>query len=361
MGQAEQLSNAATELKTTAGKYTTAASELGSLVGTMSAIMYGLLDYNAGTYVQAAIKAWQRGARDAYRLMDALDSAASAMQTLASGIESHVGAIQSYEGLQNTAFADTPSGSKALQSAEKAATTAWAEIAALSRTFVSTLATSAEPHVVGACSTGNEPLLKGQTDGTNKQQYEHWLQEIIPGLEDYGPEAGAGGAGGGGGGNWWDKFWEDYCQDPSESDKQLGKFQKWLSQRGVTMNITRWPSKVMVSFTVAIGYGSNQILQQALGLNDSGSATRSIVASTLTGLIDGPLYFEKARQWQFTHDYKLNDCTAPMLIGQAGVGMTANTAFLFGELGLQKLWKEFSSTQPHSTQTPTRAPVPPTH
>jgi hypothetical protein len=350
MGQAEQLSYAATELKTAAGKYTTAAGELGSLVGTMSAIMYGLLDYNAGTYIQAAIKAWQRGARDAYRLMDALGSTATAMQTLASGIESHVGAIQSYEGLQNTAYADTPSGSKALQSAENAATTAWSEIASLSRTFVSTLTTSAEPRVIGACSTGNEPLLKGQTDGTNKQQYEHWLQETLPGLEGYGPQTGAGGTGDGG--SWWDTFWADYCQDPSEGDKELGKFQKWLGEHGVTMNITRWPSKVMVSFTVAIGYGSNQILQQALGLNDSGSATRSIIASTLTGLIDGPLYFEKAKQWNFTHDYKLNDCTAPMLIGQAGVGMSANTVFLFGELGLQKLWKAFSSTQAHPTQTP---------
>jgi uncharacterized protein YukE len=188
MSSAEQLSNAATELRATARSYTTVAAEMQGLVVGLSGIVFSLLSTWKGLGSQAFVTAQKQVARDGYRAIDALNGSAATMNSLAGTIENNLGPIYT---AQRIALASTDATQ--IHNAETAAHTALATITSAAVSAGGTLTSEVSPRVSGGCSTGAEPLASGQVDGVT-----HWYTPggrlVVPGgPPPGGPPPGSGG------------------------------------------------------------------------------------------------------------------------------------------------------------------------
>jgi hypothetical protein len=353
MGQAEQLQNAANDLNKAAGIYSATAGEIAQMAGHLTGVVYSLKQLNSGQYVDAAINAWKRGSRDAFRVMDALTATATAMTTLASGIEAQIPAVQKAENQElfgSGSFANSPlisakNGpgnipySPQYLATEQASKTALSEVETLSKTFVSTVGSSALPHVVGACSTGNEPLGPGQTDGT----------DLVITIDDngqlkFGPadgswdETGGGGGGGGGGGNGTggdNGGWDRYCTNPlSGEEALLGNSSEALSKLGLTWKITKTGAAALgVNTFVSTAYSTQLIPQVGIG----SVFFKNIAGGVVMSAVDGYAFINAANNWdrlimtgKSGNRYRLANCSGPLMIIQALLGASSGMAFQYG-------------------------------
>src|SRR5579884_2186831 len=142
----QQLSNAATELRATAQKYTTVADEMLGLVVGLSGIVYGLLTTWKGLGSQAFVTAQKQVARDGYRAIDALKGSAATMNSLAGAIEDNLGPIYT---AHNTALAST--NATQIHQAELAANAASARITSAAIAAGGTLTGEVAPRIAGGC------------------------------------------------------------------------------------------------------------------------------------------------------------------------------------------------------------------
>ena len=127
MAQAAQLYEIATALRTTAGNYGTIGTDLDGVTLSLSLLMENLLTNWQGTSSQAFANACNRAWGDQQNVSISLGTASTALNAVATSIDDNIGPIEKFT---NPAFQSYTIDPQELSTAQKAADTALAAIAA---------------------------------------------------------------------------------------------------------------------------------------------------------------------------------------------------------------------------------------
>lgn len=225
MGEAENLSNAAQALTTTAQQYSSAATEMMGVTGSAVALGHDLSTTWKGQASDSFLHSLDKLSGDSFNLFTAFEQASAVMNGLALAIRAHLDAITTAEHLQQQAegFEQlTPDVLKQLGQAQEAANTAMSTITYLANSAAGSLQSV---NTVGVCSTGlgvfNLDIQTPSKDGKTTIMINGKPMLVIDDatgkiLENNtgGGSGGGGNSGGGGGGNsggtngpWWHEWW----------------------------------------------------------------------------------------------------------------------------------------------------------
>lgn len=151
MSEGDQLIALSGSLKSTGSKYAQVSNELVATLTFLSYIVASLQTTWKGNAPQSFMNAWDRGIRDGAYLSEALASASTAMQSLASAIDSHVGPIADLPLIMQHEV-DPAVISKAKADANTARAAITSAASAANSTLGGLIST------VGVCSNGQGPL-----------------------------------------------------------------------------------------------------------------------------------------------------------------------------------------------------------
>jgi len=351
MGQAEQLSQAASQLTSTASAYTGAANEIQGIMGLTSGVAYGLGATEGGWQgqgYQAFTTAWKQVYGDGEGLTGALTGASGVMTQLAQTINEQLPAIQKAEALAQINMdylrpAALAAHEQALNSAQTASDAALSTISTRAYALASTVGELETK--VGVCNagTGETP----PTAGTAPVSVDY-AQGFLAGL------LAAAGASGGDGGGTPPPAGPDSCDPDSPNFRQrlLEALKNNFTGRGLV-----W------SLLTGVAGGAANTTNNLLSSGLSQTTINAFIGSALGGTT-GPVSLTVA------------NLIAPSIVSKCGLDSNRKDnvvslimsviggVFVGGVIehyGVQPFLPHGSST-PHPTPNPTAGPAPtPTH